>query len=127
MFLSVFRFLDFSSTNNLLSNNRFVPKVKLTQPLNNEATVTREIAPHKIGQVQFHASWWRARCELNVTIPEGEIVRVIGYFDTTVLLVEPIPRVDLAYNPIFLLYFLEVRINWGRIALQLAYYCLGLP
>lgn len=96
MFLSVFRFLGLSSTDNLLGSDRIVPKVKLTQPLDNEAIVTREIAPHQIGQVRYRASWWRARCELNVTIPEGEIVRVIGHSDTTVLLVEPFPRVDLS-------------------------------
>ena len=96
MFLSVIRFWGPFSANNSIGNNRFVPKVRLTQQFDHEAIVTQAIAPHQIGQVRYQASWWRARCELDVTLQEGEIVRVIGCCanNSTLLLVEPLPRVN---------------------------------
>ncbi|MGK7926938.1 MAG: NfeD family protein [Spirulina sp.] len=91
MFLAVFRFWGLFGKNDPLNNNRFFPKVKLTQRFDDEAIVTKAIAPHQAGQVHYRASWWLARCELDITIQEGEIVRIVGCSDIT-LLVEPLPR-----------------------------------
>ncbi|MEM9542477.1 MAG: NfeD family protein [Cyanobacteria bacterium P01_E01_bin.42] len=94
MLLPIFQFFGLSGARNPLGNDRVFPKVKLTQRLDDEAIVTSEISPYRIGQVRYRASWWRARCDLNVTLSEGEIVRVVGYSDSIVLLVEPLTRVD---------------------------------
>jgi len=59
------------------------------QKFEDEAIVATLICPHQSGQVRFQGSWWRARSALNVLIPEGAIVRVIGRVNLT-LMVEPI-------------------------------------
>ncbi|PSB06569.1 hypothetical protein C7B61_16880, partial [filamentous cyanobacterium CCP1] len=48
------------------------------------------IQPGKNGRVRFQGSWWSARCEQDVTILPGEVVRVVGRQNIT-LIVEPMP------------------------------------
>ncbi|MEA5471414.1 NfeD family protein [Spirulina sp. 06S082] len=93
MFLAAFRFFGFFGDNHPLDNNRFVRKVQLTQHFD-EAIVTEAIAPHKNGQIRYLASWWLARCELDIIIPEGEIVLIVGRSNSTTFLVQPLPRVE---------------------------------
>ncbi|XGV96387.1 MAG: NfeD family protein [Leptolyngbya sp. BL-A-14] len=52
------------------------------------AIVTRTIAPGRKGQVQFQGSWWPARCNDEMTLAVGELVRVIQRQDLT-LYIEP--------------------------------------
>lgn len=52
------------------------------------AIVTRTIAPGRKGQVQFQGSWWTARCNCEITLAVGELVRVIQRQDLT-LYIEP--------------------------------------
>jgi membrane protein implicated in regulation of membrane protease activity len=54
-----------------------------------EATVDETIRPRRVGWVKFQGSWWSARCMQDVTLIPGEVVRVIGIHNIT-LLVEPI-------------------------------------
>lgn len=55
-----------------------------------QATVDAIIQPSRTGRVRFQGSWWSARCDQNVTISPGEVVRVIGRQNIT-LVVEPLP------------------------------------
>lgn len=54
-----------------------------------QATVDEAVKPGEGGRVKFLASSWPALCERDVTLDCGEIVRVVGIRDIT-LLVEPI-------------------------------------
>lgn len=59
------------------------------QGLQAEAIVDEPIYPHQVGRVRYQASWWYARCPWNVAIYAGDVVRVIGR-DNLTLLVEPL-------------------------------------
>jgi len=54
-----------------------------------QGIVSETISPSQCGRVQFQGSWWYAFCEQNVTLMAGEVVRVIGRHNIT-LLVQPI-------------------------------------
>lgn len=56
-----------------------------------EAIVDEPIFPGRTGRVWFQASWWDARCEKNVVIPQNAVVYVIGRRNIT-LLVEPVEQ-----------------------------------
>jgi membrane protein implicated in regulation of membrane protease activity len=93
MFLAAFRLFGLFGFDRPLDNNRFVQKVQLTQDFD-EAIVTEAIAPHKNGQIHYLASWWLARCELDIIIPEGEIVLIVGRSNSTTFLVQPLHSVN---------------------------------
>lgn len=57
--------------------------------LEREAIVTLAIAPGRAGQVEFHGSWWKARCAQSITLLPGSIVYVVDRQDVTTLYVEP--------------------------------------
>ncbi|MBD2459911.1 NfeD family protein [Oscillatoria sp. FACHB-1407] len=54
-----------------------------------QALVDQPIQPGAPGRVKFQGSWWPARCEKNLRLMQGEIVRVVGVRNIT-LLVEPV-------------------------------------
>lgn len=56
-----------------------------------EAVVDETIQPGRAGRVRFQGSWWFARCGKAITLPPGEVVRVLELCDLT-LLVEPAER-----------------------------------
>lgn len=52
-----------------------------------KAIVEEEIRPDKCGLVRFQSSWWPAKCEREITLKPGEVVRVVG-LDNITLIVE---------------------------------------
>jgi hypothetical protein len=60
----------------------------LTADNEREATVAESIQPGQSGRVKFQGTWWPARCQHNLKFACGEVVRVVGIHDIT-LLVEP--------------------------------------
>jgi hypothetical protein len=66
-----------------------------------KAIVDATIEPSKNGRVRFQGSWWSARCEQETTIFPGEMVRVVGRQNIT-LIVEPVvePVVEAAIEPV---------------------------
>lgn len=56
--------------------------------LNGEAIVDQVIEPGRSGRVRFQGSWWYARCEADLVLVRGVVVRVVGINNIT-LLVEP--------------------------------------
>ena len=52
-----------------------------------KAIVEEEIRPQESGRVRFQSSWWPAKCEGEVTLKPGEVVRVVG-LDNITLIVE---------------------------------------
>lgn len=56
-----------------------------------EAIVVKAIEPFRVGRIRFQGSWWSARCNQDITLRPGELVRVVGRQNIT-LLVEPMPQ-----------------------------------
>ncbi|MEC4984956.1 MAG: NfeD family protein [Oscillatoria sp. PMC 1068.18] len=54
-----------------------------------KAVVDEEIRPEQKGRVRFRGSWWPALCEQEIIISSGEVVKVVGRCNIT-LLVEPL-------------------------------------
>lgn len=54
----------------------------------NEAIVVKAIEPYKMGQIRFQGAWWSARCVQQTTLFPGEVVKVVGRQNIT-LLVQP--------------------------------------
>ncbi len=52
-----------------------------------KAIVEEEIRPQESGRVRFQSSWWPAKCEREITLKPGEVVRVVG-LDNITLIVE---------------------------------------
>ena len=52
-----------------------------------KAIVDEEIRPNESGRVRFQNSWWPAKCDLDLTFEPGEVVRVVG-IDNITLIVE---------------------------------------
>lgn len=71
--------------------SRLLPK---PQPIfanyqHGRAIVANLILPGQRGRVWFKASWWPARCPLEIVLCQGQPVRVVG-IDRITLIVEPI-------------------------------------
>lgn len=49
------------------------------------AIVDEEIRPQECGRVQFQNSWWPAKCEQEITFQPGDVVRVIGIDNITLI------------------------------------------
>ena len=52
-----------------------------------KAIVDEEIRPNECGRVRFQNSWWPAKCDRNLTFGPGDVVRVVG-IDNITLIVE---------------------------------------
>ncbi|MEG4021468.1 NfeD family protein [Microcoleus sp. B3-A4] len=52
-----------------------------------KAIVDEEIRPNESGRVRFQNSWWPAKCDLDLTFEPGDVVRVVG-IDNITLIVE---------------------------------------
>ena len=50
-----------------------------------KAIVEEEIRPNKGGLVRFQSSWWPAKCERKITLKPGEVVRVVGLDNITLI------------------------------------------
>jgi membrane protein implicated in regulation of membrane protease activity len=63
--------------------------VNLIDRFEKRAIVDEEIRPDCIGRVHFQGTYWPARCDLEIVLPSGEIVCVVGQENIT-LLVQPL-------------------------------------
>ncbi|MEG4010013.1 NfeD family protein [Microcoleus sp. Pol11C1] len=52
-----------------------------------KAIVDEEIRPNESGRVRFQNSWWPAKCDGEMTLEPGDVVRVVG-IDNITLIVE---------------------------------------
>lgn len=63
--------------------------VNLIDRFGTRAIVDEEIRPDCIGRVRYQGTYWPARCDLEIVLPSGEIVCVVGQENLT-LLVQPL-------------------------------------
>ncbi|MEG4804447.1 NfeD family protein [Microcoleus sp. ARI1-B5] len=52
-----------------------------------KAVVEEEIRPGEFGRVRFQSTWWPAKCDRQITFKPGDVVRVVG-LDNITLIVE---------------------------------------
>ncbi|MEG5037560.1 MULTISPECIES: NfeD family protein [unclassified Microcoleus] len=50
-----------------------------------KAIVEEEIKPNQSGSVRFQSSWWPAKCVREITLPPGEVVRVVRLENITLI------------------------------------------
>jgi membrane protein implicated in regulation of membrane protease activity len=50
-----------------------------------KAVVEEEIRPGKSGRVRFQSTWWPAKCDRDVTLKPGEVVRVLALENITLI------------------------------------------
>lgn len=68
--------------------NLFRPPRRRKSRWQGKAVVEQAIQPRCKGRVRFQGSWWNARCNMDLILPPGEAVEVVGIYQNT-LLVEP--------------------------------------
>ena len=49
------------------------------------AIVDEQIRPQECGRVRFQNSWWPAKCDRDITFEPGEVVRVVGIENITLI------------------------------------------
>ncbi|MEG4503409.1 NfeD family protein [Microcoleus sp. F6_B4] len=49
------------------------------------AIVDEQIRPNEPGRVRFENSWWPAKCDLDMTFQPGDVVRVVGIENITLI------------------------------------------
>ncbi|WP_293144770.1 MULTISPECIES: NfeD family protein [unclassified Microcoleus] len=50
-----------------------------------KAVVEEEIRPGQSGRVRFQSTWWPAKCDRDVTLKPGEVVRVLALENMTLI------------------------------------------
>ena len=50
-----------------------------------KAIVDEEIRPNLCGRVRFQNSWWPAKCDRDMTFQPGDVVRVVGIENITLI------------------------------------------
>jgi membrane protein implicated in regulation of membrane protease activity len=50
-----------------------------------KAVVEEEIRPGKSGRVRFQSTWWPAKCDRDITLKPGEVVRVLALENLTLI------------------------------------------
>ncbi len=51
-----------------------------------KAIVDEAIRPQECGRVRFQSSWWPARCDRDMTFQPGDVVRVVGIDNITLII-----------------------------------------
>lgn len=49
------------------------------------AIVDEQIRPQECGRVRFQSTWWPARCDRDMTFQPGDVVRVVGIDNITLI------------------------------------------
>jgi membrane protein implicated in regulation of membrane protease activity len=50
-----------------------------------KAVVEEEIRPGQSGRVRFQSTWWPAKCDRDITLKPGEVVRVLALENMTLI------------------------------------------
>jgi membrane protein implicated in regulation of membrane protease activity len=50
-----------------------------------KAIVDEQIRPNECGRVRFQNSWWPAKCDRDLTFEPGDVVRVVGIDNITLI------------------------------------------
>ncbi|MCC3409461.1 MAG: NfeD family protein [Microcoleus sp. PH2017_10_PVI_O_A] len=50
-----------------------------------KAVVEEEIRPGQSGRVRFQSTWWPAKCDRDITLKPGEVVRVLALENVTLI------------------------------------------
>jgi membrane protein implicated in regulation of membrane protease activity len=50
-----------------------------------KAVVEEEIRPGKSGRVRFQSTWWPAKCDGQITLKPGDVVRVLALENITLI------------------------------------------
>jgi membrane protein implicated in regulation of membrane protease activity len=50
-----------------------------------QAIVDETIRPQECGRVRFQSTWWPARCDRDMTFKPGDVVRVVGIDNITLI------------------------------------------
>ena len=50
-----------------------------------KAVVEEEIRPGQSGRVRFQSTWWPAKCDREITLKRGEVVRVLALENITLI------------------------------------------
>ncbi|MEG4322824.1 MULTISPECIES: NfeD family protein [unclassified Microcoleus] len=50
-----------------------------------KAVVEEEIRPGQSGRVRFQSTWWPAKCDLDITLKPGAVVRVLALENVTLI------------------------------------------
>ena len=50
-----------------------------------KAIVDEEIRPQECGRVRFQSTWWPAKCDRDITFHPGDVVRVVGIDNITLI------------------------------------------